>query len=315
MKKQDIFSKGLSCASHANRLKQQSNEKGNRGFVPLPCLLALVSLVAATREAQAASIILAPPAGWNGFFVQATIEAGFKENGGSGSSTTTLTAACLAVDYAEGSPLSTGHEFNSTPISLSIAPSDLAGGSGATKDIASGAMSFTYKLGGTAAGSEDVLSFTFAGRTSAVNAYHDFGSGPVAADAYFKATLTTLCYGPIPASFGATFKMPALPSLTDPTQESILARSFISGETPLPYLLATQSAGDASRSVSITMSDVSSSFTYEMIYEIRTPFGTDPDFTYQFIGGSSVIPECHTPLLACAASGILFLSRRRKSPI
>lgn len=278
----------------------------------LPLAIGLLPIAFGIHEAGAASIILSPPAGWNGFYIEANIEAGFKQNGGPGSSTATASTARLVVDYADGSAVTPGYEFNSSPIALSIRPSDLAGGSGAPKDIASGALIFSYKVGSLAAGSGDTLSFNIAGTTSAMNAYHDFGSGPIPADAYFKATLTVLCFGPIPAHFGATLTAPALPSLADPTQESIRAITSIAGETPLPFFITDQGAGDPAVAVPLTMTDVSSNFKYELVYEVRTPFGTDPDFNYQFVGGSSVIPECQTAMLALVAAGTLASRRSRR---
>jgi hypothetical protein len=270
--------------------------------------LALIFLTAA--NASAASIVLAPPPGWNGFFIQAEVQAGFMEHDGAGSLVSSSSTSCLVVDYAEGSPIPSGYVFSSSPIALGFTPSAL-GGTGASKDIASGAMIFSYEVGSLAAASQDRLSFSFSGTTSAENAYVDFGSGLVAADAYFRASLSVLSFGPIAGEYAATFGLSALPSLFDLTQESISAITSIEGGAVSPVILATQSSGSSGVNVPLDMTEFTEYFKYEMIYSIRTPFGSDPDFTYDFTGTASVVPELGTTVL-CSMGIVAVAVRRRR---
>ncbi len=257
------------------------------------------------NSARGSSILLTPPFGWNGFAISANIEAGFRESLGGGVIATKNQTFMLVRPDPEAVP---GLVFASTPISVTQAPA-----SGEAKDVASGALNFSYTVGPAGASANDHFDFSLTSTTSAMNAMVDFGGGLVHADAFFHASLTLRTMGPINDAVGAFFGLPDMPSLSSPTES--MTAIVTKGLWSAPGTLATLHPGDTGSEVSLTMSRWDQEFVYTFTYDIVTPYGTDPTYSYDLSGAAGVaaapaVPEPSTALFLCLGAALAFWRKR-----
>ncbi len=262
-------------------------------------LLLLASLLLIQRPASAASLILASEGGWNGFFLQADIRAGYRQAGGGAEVAKTDSGFLLVAPdiHPAGTTLTMVSSVSGlNPLSGTKAPD-----SGSAKDISTGMLNVTFTIG--TALTDDSFTFDLTSTTSAETAMVDFGAGLEAADAFFEATIRLQSYSPahIP---GAVLKLPDMPALTDPSTESMIATfsTFVGGSPLGGYLLP----GDPGFVLPIEL-DGAESLEYLLTYSVVTPFGSDPTFGYSLTGGSAVPEPSLLPLLGLA----LLLHRRR----
>ena len=263
-------------------------------------VLALAGLVLSLlpRPAEGSSVMLDPPSGWNGFAFTAHLEAGFRKVGGS-AVLATSNSTFMLVTPGDVVP---GQVFASAPLSVSQSPT-----AGAAKDGAQGEFQFSFTVGQAGVLANDRFDFSLTNTTSALGALVDFGGGPVPAAAYFRAELTLRTMGPIRDTVGAFFGLPDMPDLHSPTES--MTATVTKGPYLAPTTLATLGPGDTGVDVALTMASWQEAFAYKFIYEITTPYGTDPTYAYNLSGvaGTAVVPEPSTlallglSLLGCAA--------------
>ena len=255
------------------------------------------------RSASCSPILLNPPGGWNGFSFEAHIQAGFRESGGGGMVEVKKQAFMLVGPSPDIVP---GMVIESTPISVTMAPA-----SGNAKDVASGEMKFSFTVGEDDAASSDRFDFFLTSTTSASEALYDFGGGLVPVDAYFRASLSLRTMGPMNPALDAFFGLPDMPALNSPLTESMMVK-VKKGPWSGPDTLVTMLPGDTGVSVPLSMDSWSDTFTYEFTYEIITPHGTDPTYSYALSGSSGVaaVPEPASALMI-GFGGLLVISYRR----
>lgn len=246
----------------------------------------------APASSQAYSILLNPPDGWNGFYFEGTITAGFREHGGT-SDLLTSSSALLLVGPSYETPAPGSVYSNS--VSLTNFP-----GTGLPKDQAGGLLEFSYTVGAADASASDRFDVRFTATTSASNAFVDFGSGLVEADAYFKVNLRMQSAWPLLTDAGATLGLPAMTNPTAPTPnvETLSAIATI-GPYGVPATTYTRLPGDPELVIPVTLGD-GEFFEYTLEYSLLTPFGTDPTVSYDFNGSAATtVPEPSTLALVC----------------
>lgn len=275
------------------------NAPGTLAAIAFGLALALIP-----HPAGGASVLLNPPSGWNGFFFSADIQSGFHESGGVGIVEVKKSTVMLVGPSPDVVP---GLVLNSTPISAIQMPT-----SGNPKDVASGELRFSYTVGLADASANDHFGFSLTNTTSASHALVDFGSGPVPADAYFHASLKLVTMGPIGPAIGAVFGLPDMPSLNSPTES--MTAGATKGPWSAPAELVSLLPGDTGVEVALTMTSWADQFTYYFTYDIVTPYGTDPTYSYALggVAGVAAIPEPSTARLSTLALvfGGLLLRRR-----
>ena len=276
---------------------------GNTAIIAVSLAFVLIP-----RSASGSSVVLTPPFGWNGFALSANIESGYRESDGGGVMATKNSTSMLVLPGRDGTP---GLLIESMPISVTQSPT-----SGNIKDIATGEFKFSFTVGQLDASANDRFDFSLTNTTSAWNALVDFGAGPVHADAFFHASLTLVTMGPIRDSVGAFFGLPDMPILSSPTES--MTATVTKGPWATPATLATLLPGETGVEVPLTMSLWSEQFTYHFTYDIVTPYGTDPTYSYSLNGeaGIAPIPEPTSTLstLALISSGLLLRRRGKTSP-
>jgi hypothetical protein len=237
------------------------------------------------------SLVLSEPPSWNGFSVNATVTAGFREHSGPGVVSTTDTRALLITSFGR----SPGEILAMTPAEAQFLP-----GTGAAKDRARIKTDFAYHVG--SATIPDSFSFNIDSSTSAMNALHNFGAGPVPADAFVEVEIKLTTSAPIT---GATLRLPGLPSLTAPAPsvESLTATFTgpvdgfsLPGHPAIDYPLTLPSVPPATPG--------RTQFTYTLTYSITTPFGSDPDMSYRIRGGAAGPPLAPVPALSEAGESV-----------
>lgn len=267
--------------------------------------LAAVSLALTLlpHSASCSPILLNPPWGWNGFSFEAHTQAGFCESSGGGMVEVKNQTFMLVGPSPDIVP---GMVIESTPISVTMAPT-----SGNAKDIATGELKFSFTVGADDPSSSDRFDFSLTSTTSASEALYDFGSGLVPVDAYFRAVLTLRTMGPMNPALDAFFGLPDMPALNSPLTESMMVK-VKKGPWSGPDTLVTMLPGDTGVSVPLSMDSWSDTFTYEFTYEIITPHGTDPTYSYALSGSSGVaaVPEPASALMI-GFGGLLVISYRR----
>lgn len=109
---------------------------------------------------------------------------------------------------------------------------------------------------------------------------------------------------------GGRFRLtlPALPAVTDPVHETFAA------ELNGPMSPLHMAAGSGARVVEL---NAAQTYVYTISYRLEVPHGTDPDFSYDFDGGSlgvTAVPEPGTGMIFVGAScGLWAWFRRRKT--
>ena len=272
---------------------------------PAHGFLATVGLVLTLlpHSASCSPILLNPPGGWNGFAFEAHTQAGFRESGGGGMVEVKNQTFMLVGPSPDIVP---GMVIESTPISVTMAPA-----SGNAKDVASGELKFSFTVGEDDASSSDRFDFSLTSTTSASEALYDFGGGLVPVDAYFRAVLRLTTMGPMNPALDAFFGLPDMPTLNSPLTESMVVK-VKKGPWSGPATLSTMLPGDTGVSVPLSMDSWSDTFTYEFTYEIITPHGTDPTYSYALNGSSGVaaVPEPASALMI-GFGGLLIVGYRR----
>ena len=258
-------------------------------------LLLFIGLVVSTSSLHAAtSLILSNQPGWNGFFVQAEVKAGFRRAGAlAGPSISGTNAGSVGIFpdvHAPGDTIS----VNATATQLPD--------SGAAKDQAFGKINFTYIVGN--ATTADSFSFTIDTTTSARTAMMNLGAGAEAVDSFVEIRLLIQCYGPVT---GGMLTLPGLPFLTAPSTTSEYMDAQLSGAVSAGML-----PGDPAFDLPLELGGLQG-IQYNFTYIVSTPFGEDPIITYSMTGGSAfaIVPEpTGIALMAFMATGILLLRRR-----
>lgn len=236
------------------------------------CLMLLSALPSAAQTGG--SLVLSEQPAWNGWSVHASVKAGYRQHGGSAEDATTESGNLLIPAFGR----SPGERVALTPVESLFRPD-----SGAPdKDLARGKVEFTYDVG--AAATNDSFLVRWDATTSAVNALHDFGAGPVPADAFVEIELVLSTSAPVS---GGSLRLPALPGLTAaaPSTEALTATVsgpvdgfFLPGHPALDYPLTLPSVPPATPG--------RNHFTYTLTYSIRTPHGEDPEVSYTLRGGA-----------------------------
>lgn len=259
------------------------------------------------QRVSAYSILLNPPAGWNGFFFEGNIVTGFRESAGPGTLLTTNTQTLLvAPDFPDpttpGLVFSNGVGFTSYPAS------------GLPKDMSGGYLYFTYTVGDGTSTSSDSFNFGISATNSAASAMVDFGSGLAQADAFFQASFSLTSAWPLETSAGAMLGLPAMPSLTttSPHIESMIAVATL-GPFGSPTTTYTRVPGDASLVVPVSLPE-GDFFEYKLDYTLLTPYGSDPAVSYQLSGSmATAVPEpSTTALLTLAVTTLVIAVKRRR---
>ncbi len=225
----------------------------------------LFALLAGTAAA-APSLLLSPQPGWNGWTVEATVKAGFREHGGGAGEDAGTDTKFLSIAPFSVAP---GAVLTMPAASVSRLPAE-----GAAKDKAQGSLGFTYNVG--TAATPDAFSFTIDSTTSAMTAKHNFGAGLVPADAFFECELTLRTFAPLAADSFIT--IPAMPALISPLTETM-------GATVIAPVAGFRLPGMPAVDYPITLA-AGQSFTYTLNYSIVTPYGEDPHITYTLSGGA-----------------------------
>ena len=288
-----------------NNMAFHINPKFSRTFRYTHCFLAAVGLTLTLipHLANCSPILLNPPGGWNGFGFEAHIQAGFRESGGGGMVEVKNQTFMLVGPSPDIVP---GMVIESTPISVTMAPA-----SGNAKDVASGELKFSFTVGEDDAASSDRFDFSLTSTTSASEALYDFGGGLVPVDAYFRVALSLRTMGPMNPALDAFFGLPDMPTLNSPLTESMMVK-VKKGPWSGPDTLATMLPGDTGVSVPLSMDSWSDTFTYDFTYEIMTPYGTDPTYSYSLSGdaGVAAVPEPASALMI-GFGGLLVVGYRR----
>lgn len=271
------------------------------------CWLAMLFLLA-SATADAASILLNPPSGWNGMAISATIYSGWHEQGGLGSDVVSSSSFLLVPVFPPRTP---GEILNGSSLFLSRLPD-----SGNPKDKAEVQLDYSVVVGDLTAGSSDAFFFRLQGTTSAVLAKHDFGFGLVNANAFIAVEVDLIIPAAIPAASLARFGFPSLPSLTTlpPNVETLSAEGVIGPFFGPPRGTWTMGPGDPGFSVPIDLNPFTTEqFSYKLRYSLLTPFGTDPSIDLSLQGNleSAVVPEPGS-LLAVSGSLLCFAASQRR---
>ena len=215
------------------------------------------------------SLVLSDQPGWNGWTVEATVKAGFREHGGAGEAATPPVTQHLNVTPFGVAP----HAVFTLPVASALMTPAL----GEAKDKAEGSLSFTYTVG--TSGTQDAFAFVIDSNTSAVNAKHDFGAGLVPADAFFEGELKLRTFAPLTSA--ASIRLPDLRPLTSPATETMTAQYHL-----LPFVLSGfMLPGDAGYTLPLALAP-GQSFEYTLNYAVVTPYGEDPHLIYSLNGSA-----------------------------
>ncbi len=171
------------------------------------------------------------------------------------------------------------------------------------KDYGSVAIDYTYTNGGPLASDSIRLRLDV----------HGSAEGALVGDPLKAASLTifvglsyVLLGDPDGGLIGLT--LPALPSLTNPSMETLQAQ--LSGGTNSPVVM---NPGDTARTLTLSGSQ---NWTYELSYSMTVPFGTDPDFSLDLSGGEIGFDPVPEPgvgaLLALGAASLGGAGLRRR---
>lgn len=265
------------------------------------------------RPADAASILLDPPPGWNGIMVSGSVTAGWRQSGGAATVSTSASSFKLVNSFPPRTP---GEVINGSTLHLTSLPF-----SGGTKDKAEVSLAYGVTVGTLSPTSSDKFNFTINAQTSATTAQVDFGGavGVANADAFVEAEFLFQTFSPVPPSALAAVAMPALPILSPETgtvktmnatadigpffapTRIVMGEGFPGSIEPLRLDPATTDA-----------------FIYRMKYSMVTSYGFDPTVSLAFEGSMerSSVPEIgmvHAPLALLAALAGLIESRSRRS--
>ncbi len=248
-------------------------------------------------HAQASSIFLDPPPGWNGMNINVYVEAGYQWQD-------PMDALHKVSTSSSGSTfIPTGLHPAGAGITVMDSAMHLPD-TGDVKDFSSVSGSTTYTIGATPS-TFDTIDFNVTSTTSAMTAFADFGPpfGVQPAASYTRFQVDILTQAPLPGTSGYAFALPAMPTLTDPSQESVTSiYSTTIGGVP------TFGSGFG-YNVPLNLVNPSDSFHYTFIYEVLTPHGVDPTFSHSLT--AVVVPELGSSSLL-GLSSLLLLSRRRK---
>lgn len=261
--------------------------------------LSVVTLLSCALNSNtfANSIILNAPAGWNGWSGTLELTSGFRQTGDpTGLSITEVDNQNIQVIADAHAP----GEAVATSATTTIFPDF-----GELKDIATINASFTYNVGSSPSVA-DTFDIELTSTTSAENAFVDFGAGPEAADSFTELAITLVTNAPLFPAAGFSIDFPESITLTDPTQESF-ASNVVSEVGGAPYFQAVNSGTDLA-SIPLEQTGVQA-FTYQFIYNVTTPFGVDPTFSYSVSG--SIVPEPGTATLLLLSSSLQIFRRRR----
>lgn len=184
-----------------------------------------------------------------------------------------------------------------TTVSRSVTPI-----SGLVKDYGSASVRFAYTNGGPLA--TDSLSTRLTIHGSAEEAY--VGSPLKPANLTLTVAITYVLLG---EPDGGLFRLtlPSIPSLHDPVHETLT--SELSG----PGVFLQRGPGSPEQTVEL---DSHNNFTFELGYRLDVPFGTDPDYVYDFNGAelaATPVPEPgeFLPVVALGLLGWGLLRRRQ----
>lgn len=172
-----------------------------------------------------------------------------------------------------------------------------------TKDYGAASVRFTYTNGGPLA--PDSLNTRLTVHGSAEEAF--VGSPLKPASLTLTVAITYVLLG---EPDGGLFRLtlPPIPSLHDPTHETLT--SELSG----PGVFLQRGPGSPAQTVEL---DGHSNYAFELGYRLDVPFGTDPDYTYDFDGGglaATAVPEPGelAPLAALGLLGWGLIRHRRR---
>lgn len=171
------------------------------------------------------------------------------------------------------------------------------------KDYGSAQVDFTYTNGGPTAPDSLRIQLSVHG-----SAEHSFVGSPLnQATLAVSAAISYVLLGePDGESYRVT--LPSIPTLTDPSHESLSVELSGGGMSPI-----RRAPGSAPLTVVL---DGRQNYVFELGYSLAVPFGTDPDYSYDFSGGGlevSAIPEFSgfAPLTGLALAGWGLWRRRR----
>ena len=206
------------------------------------------------------------------------------------------------TDYFESPPLieinDIGGQYHASESSLATPSSSLA------KDYGSAAVHFTYTNGGPL--NSDSLRIQLEIHGSAELAF--VGTPPKPASLAVSASISYVLLGkPDGGRFRLT--LPAVSALFDPTHEFLSNELSGGGMSPLQ-----RAPGSAATTVEL---DGTKNYVFEIGYRVNVPFGTDPDYSYDFGGGTleaTPVPELadFAPLTALALAGWGLWHRRQR---
>jgi hypothetical protein len=206
------------------------------------------------------------------------------------------------TDYFESPPdieiNDIGGQYHASESSLATPVSTLA------KDYGSSLVRFTYTNGGPL--NSDSLRIQLDLHGSAELAF--VGTPPKPASLAVSASISYVLLGePDGGRFRLT--LPAVPSLADPAHEFLSTELSGGGMSPLQ-----RAPGSAATTVEL---DGTKTYVFEIGYTVNVPFGTDPDYSYDFAGGTleaTPVPELagFAPLTALALAGWGLWQRRRR---
>lgn len=188
-----------------------------------------------------------------------------------------------------------GGRYTASVSSLATPASSLA------KDYGFAQARFTYTNGGPTA--PDSLRIQLDVHGSAEDAF--VGSPPKPASLSIHVAMSYVLLGePDGGRFQLT--LPALPSVADPVHETLAAE--LNGPMSPLHL----PAGSAARVIEL---DAAQNYVYTISYRLEVPFGTDPDFSYDFDGGAlgvTAVPEPAMGAVGVGAACALFAWIRRR---
>ncbi len=169
------------------------------------------------------------------------------------------------------------------------------------KDYGYARARFTYTNGGPT--TPDSLRIQLDVHGSAEDAF--VGTPPKPASLSIHVAMSYVLLGePDGGRFRIT--LPALPNVADPIHETLAAE--LNGPMSPLHL----PAGSAARVVEL---DAAQNYVYTISYRLEVPFGTDPDFSYDFDGGAlavTPVPEPGAGSFAVGAGCALWAWFRRR---
>lgn len=208
----------------------------------------------------------------------------------------------LDTDYFESPPLieinDIGGQYHASESSLATPSSSLA------KDYGSSAVHFTYTNGGPL--NSDSLRIQLEVHGSAELA--QVGTPLKPANLAVSASISYVLLGE-PDGGWFRLTLPAVPSLTDPAHEFLSVELSGGGMSPIH-----RAPGSGATTLEL---DGTKNYVFEIGYTVNVPFGTDPDYSYDFAGGTleaTPVPELadFAPLTALALAGWGLWHRRQR---